>query len=64
MDKPLNRMKITLPLVMANLIAGTILAIVAVPALASFALEKHAAGHEPWLVRWLNRIYFLLHGLF
>ncbi len=45
------------------LIAGTILAIVAVPALASFALEKHAAGHEPWLVRWLNRIYTPLQDL-
>src|SRR5581483_781882 len=39
------------------LIAGTIFAIVVVPALASFAVKTKIAEHESWLVRWLVRLY-------
>ncbi len=39
------------------LIAGTIFAIVVVPALASFAVRKKIAEHESWVVRWLLRLY-------
>ena len=38
------------------LIAGTIFAIVVVPALASFALRGRIAEHESWIVRWLLRL--------
>ncbi len=39
------------------LIAGTVFAIVVVPALASFALRGKIAEHESWIVRWLLRLY-------
>ena len=39
------------------LIAGTIFAIVVVPALASFAVRGKIAEHESWVVRWLLRLY-------
>jgi cobalt-zinc-cadmium resistance protein CzcA len=39
------------------LIAGTVFGIVVVPALASFAVRKHIADKESWLVRQLIRIY-------
>ena len=39
------------------LIAGTLFAIVVVPALASFAVRGKIAAHESWIVRWLLRIY-------
>ncbi len=39
------------------LIAGTVFAIVVVPALASFALRGKIAGHESWIVRRLLRLY-------
>jgi cobalt-zinc-cadmium resistance protein CzcA len=39
------------------LIAGTLYAIVVVPALASFAVRKKIAAQESWVVRWLLRLY-------
>jgi len=39
------------------LIAGTVFAIVIVPALASFAVQGKIAAHEAWIVRVLVRIY-------
>src|SRR5579862_7732847 len=39
------------------LVAGTVFAIVVVPALASFAVKKKIAEHESWIVRWLLRLY-------
>lgn len=39
------------------LVAGTLYAIVVVPALASFAVRKKIAAHESWIVRWLLRVY-------
>jgi cobalt-zinc-cadmium resistance protein CzcA len=39
------------------LIAGTVFAIVIVPALASFAVSEKIAEHESWIVRWLLKLY-------
>jgi cobalt-zinc-cadmium resistance protein CzcA len=39
------------------LIAGTLFAILIVPALASIAVRKRIAEHEAWIVRWLVRLY-------
>ncbi|HWY78470.1 MAG TPA: efflux RND transporter permease subunit, partial [Verrucomicrobiae bacterium] len=39
------------------LIAGTVFAILVVPALASFAVKGKIAEHESWIVRWLIRLY-------
>jgi cobalt-zinc-cadmium resistance protein CzcA len=39
------------------LIAGTLFAILVVPALASFAVRGRIAAHESWIVRWLLRLY-------
>ena len=39
------------------LIAGTVFAIVVVPALASFAVRAKIAAHEAWIVRMLVRLY-------
>jgi cobalt-zinc-cadmium resistance protein CzcA len=39
------------------LIAGTVFAIIVVPALASFAVSEKIAEHESWIVRWLLRLY-------
>jgi cobalt-zinc-cadmium resistance protein CzcA len=40
------------------LIAGTVFAVLVVPALATFAVKGgKIAGHESWIVRWLLRIY-------
>jgi heavy metal efflux system protein len=39
------------------LIAGTVFAILVVPALASFAVEGRIAAHEAWIVRTLVRLY-------
>ena len=39
------------------LIAGTVFAIVIVPALASFAIKGKIATQEAWIVRWLLRLY-------
>ncbi|MHB8521958.1 MAG: efflux RND transporter permease subunit [Limisphaerales bacterium] len=39
------------------LIVGTILALTAVPALASFAVKNKVAEHESWIVHWLLRFY-------
>jgi cobalt-zinc-cadmium resistance protein CzcA len=42
------------------LIVGTILALTAVPVLASFAFRKKFAQHESWVVHQLHRIYRVL----
>jgi cobalt-zinc-cadmium resistance protein CzcA len=39
------------------LIAGTVFAIVVLPALASFAVQGKIAAHESWIVQWLVRVY-------
>jgi len=39
------------------LIAGTVFAIVIVPALASFAIRNRIVAHETWIVRFLLRVY-------
>ncbi|MGD1083953.1 MAG: CusA/CzcA family heavy metal efflux RND transporter [Verrucomicrobiota bacterium] len=39
------------------LIAGTVFAILVLPALASFAVQRKIAAHESWIVRWLVRVY-------
>lgn len=39
------------------LIAGTIFAILIVPALATFSVSGKIAEHESWIVRWLLKVY-------
>jgi cobalt-zinc-cadmium resistance protein CzcA len=39
------------------LIAGTVFAIVIVPALASFAIRSRIVAHETWIVRFLQSVY-------